>query len=46
MSILYHDVGILRARAAHADTSAKFIEKESDVYIDPAFSEFDSKRWF
>jgi len=34
MSILYHDVGILRDRAKHADRSAKFIDKESDVYID------------
>jgi hypothetical protein len=34
MSILYHDVGILRDRAAHADTSAKFIENESDAYFD------------
>jgi hypothetical protein len=34
MSILYHDVGILRARAAHADTSAQFIVEESDVFID------------
>jgi len=34
MAILYHDVGILHARAGHADTSAKFSEGESDVYFD------------
>ena len=34
MAILYHDVGILRDRAGHADRSAKFIEDESDAYFD------------
>jgi hypothetical protein len=33
MAILYHDVGILRARKDHADTSGKFLDEENDTYI-------------
>jgi len=38
MSVLYHDVGIIRERKGHADTSAKFFDDETDTCI------FDQRR--
>lgn len=36
MSILYHDVGILRERKGHADMSGKFLDEETgDFIFDP-----------
>jgi hypothetical protein len=37
MSILYHDIGLLRGRADHADISSLFVEEEhNDYLVDPA----------
>jgi hypothetical protein len=33
MAILYHDVGILRARKGHPDTSAEFLDFDDNEYI-------------
>jgi hypothetical protein len=36
MSILYHDIGLLRGREGHADSSSLFVEAEhNDYLIDP-----------
>lgn len=34
MSILYHDVGILRGRAGHANVSGSFLKDESEIFFD------------
>jgi hypothetical protein len=33
MAILYHDVGVLRAREDHAATSGQFLDEDSNTYV-------------
>jgi hypothetical protein len=46
LSILYHDIGILRAGEDHAGISSVFVEEEKSTnLVDPATATSAAPRW-